>query len=89
MCSSDLNLSVMHFAKYERLPNKKISEKQIQSWACDFDKLNRIDGQDWKDIAAVLDVSQTDLFWQVNILSAGKFRKQYDQLFLKMQREDK
>ena len=73
----------------ERLPNKKITEKQLQSWASDFDKLNRIDGQGWKDIAAVLDFSQSDPFWQVNILSAGKFRKKYDQLFLKMQREDK
>lgn len=71
----------------ERIPNKAITERQVQSWAYDFDKLNRLDNQKWETIAAVLDFSQTDSFWQSNILSASKFRKQFDQLYLKMQKE--
>lgn len=71
----------------ERIPNKVIPERQLQSWAYDFDKTHRLDKQDWQTIAAVLDFSQTDDFWQRNILSGGKFRKQFDQLFLNMQKE--
>jgi hypothetical protein len=71
----------------ERVPNKNISEQTIQSWAGDFDKLNRIDKQDWKTIDAVLDFSQSDTFWQNNILSGATFRKQYDKLYLKMPKE--
>ena len=73
----------------ERLPNRKpFTETCLQSWALDFDRLNRIDGHEWQDIAAVLDFSQSDSFWRLNILSAGKFRKQYDQLWLKMKEEE-
>ena len=71
----------------ERIPNKKIPETHLQTWAADFDKANRIDGHSWDDIGEVLTFSQDDSFWQINILSGAKFRKQYDQLYLKMQKE--
>lgn len=73
----------------ERLPGKKpFTENCLQSWALDFDRLNRIDRHRWQDIAAVLDFSQSDSFWRTNILSAGKFRKQYDRLWLQMKEEE-
>lgn len=72
----------------ERIPGKKYAEVTLQSWARDFDKVNRLDGHSWDDIGTVLTFSQNDSFWQGNILSGAKFRKQYDQLYLKMQKED-
>ncbi len=60
------------------------SEAILQSWAADFDKCHRLDKHDWEDINAVLQFSQLDPFWQTNILSGGKFRKQYTQLLAKM-----
>ena len=72
----------------ERIPGKKYAEATLQSWAKDFDRVNRLDGHSWDDIGTVLTFSQNDSFWQGNILSGAKFRKQYDQLYLKMQKED-
>lgn len=69
----------------ERLPNcTPHSETTLQSWAADFDKCNRLDKHGWEDINGVLQFSQSDPFWSTNILSAGKFRKQYTQLLAKM-----
>lgn len=69
----------------ERLPNcTPHSETTLQNWAADFDKCNRLDGHGWEDIDKVLQFSQSDPFWCTNILSAGKFRKQYTQLLARM-----
>lgn len=69
----------------DRLPTKPpATEAQKQKWADAFDKLNCIDGQDWELIAEVLEFSQTDDFWQKNILSGDKFRKQFFALLSKM-----
>lgn len=69
----------------ERLPTKpEASEATLQSWARDIDKLNRIDGQSWDDIADVLEYSQNDAFWAPNIMSGAKFRKQYFTLLGRM-----
>ena len=69
----------------ERLPNCTAhSEATLQSWAADFEKCNRLDKHDWESINEVLQFSQSDSFWQSNILSGGKFRKQFTQLLAKM-----
>lgn len=69
----------------DRLPTKpKTPETTLQSWADAFDRVNRIDGQDWELIAAVLEFSQEDDFWRNNILSGDKFRKQFFTLLAKM-----
>lgn len=69
----------------ERLPScTPHSEAILQSWAADFDKCHRLDKHDWEDINAVLQFSQLNPFWQTNILSGAKFRKQYTQLLAKM-----
>lgn len=69
----------------ERLPScTPHSETTLQNWAADFDKCHRLDGHSWEDIDKVLQFSQFDSFWQSNILSGGKFRKQFTQLLAKM-----
>lgn len=69
----------------KRLPSTKDpTENILQKWADAFDKCNRIDGHPWEEIKLVLEFSQRDPFWQVNILSGDKFRKQYTVLLSKM-----
>ena len=60
------------------------TEKQLQGWADAFDKCNRLDGHGWAEIERVLLFSQDDPFWQKNILSGEKFRKQYTSLLARM-----
>ena len=60
------------------------SEKQLQAWADAFDKCHRLDGHDWSEIERVLLFSQDDPFWQKNILSGEKFRRQYTALLARM-----
>lgn len=61
----------------KRLEKPEKDEKTLQSWSADFDKMVRIDKLDIDEIKDVLVFSQTHKFWKNNILSAGKFRKQY------------
>lgn len=68
-----------------RLPGQKgAEERRLQTWALEFDRCHRLDGHSWEDIGRVLRFSQTDPFWQANILSGGKFREKYVQLLAKM-----
>lgn len=59
----------------------------LDNWGKEISKMIRIDKRDIVEIEKVINWCQSDSFWQNNILSADKFRKQYDQLALKM--EDK
>ena len=69
----------------QRLPTASPpSEKQLQAWAGAFDKCHRLDGHDWSEIERVLLFSQDDPFWQKNILSGEKFRRQYTALLARM-----
>lgn len=56
----------------------------LNSWAKEFDLMIRSDSRTVPDIEAVMVWSQKDAFWRTNILSAGKLRKQFDQLHMKM-----
>lgn len=68
-----------------RLPNcTPHTEATVQAWAVDFDRCNRLDGHNWDDINDVLAFSQSDPFWRKNILSGGKFRKQFTALLAQM-----
>ena len=69
----------------QRLPTASPpSERQLQSWADAFDRCHRLDGHSWDEIEEVLLFSQSDKFWQQNILSGEKFRKQYTALLARM-----
>ncbi len=64
-------------------------EKDLQKWANEFEKMVRLDKYDINEIKEVLVFSQKNDFWQTNILSASKFRKQYLTLLAQMKRENK
>lgn len=66
----------------ERKPDFK--EKNLQAEAHHIDLMIRVDKRDPQKIANVIAWCQTDDFWQNNILSTSKLRKQFDKLELKM-----
>ena len=63
----------------------KIKEPNFDKWSISIERLNRIDARSYTEIEAVIRWCQIDEFWHKNILSADKLRKQFTQLFLKMQ----
>lgn len=71
----------------ERLPNKK--EPDFQKWADEVRKSVELDGVPIERYKQALDWSQNDDFWQANILSTNKLRKQFDTIYLQMQRDNK
>lgn len=59
-----------------------------KTWMQAIDRLIRIDEYTPDNIRQVIDWCQQDEFWQGNILSAGKLRKQFDQLKHRMFQEN-
>jgi phage replication O-like protein O len=55
----------------------------LSNWTKIFDDMLKIDKRLPEDIIAVMEWSQKDLFWRTNILSAGKLREKFDQLYMK------
>lgn len=72
----------------KRLNKPLKEEKDLQRWAADFNKMVRLDNYDIEEIKQVLMFSQKNDFWQTNILSAAKFRKQYLTLLSQMKRDE-
>ena len=66
------------------LRNLNFKKPNLQIWAKDVDLMIRIDSRTPEDIRRVIEWCQSDPFWQNNILSTAKLRKQFDQLRLKM-----
>ncbi len=66
------------------LRNPEHKKPNIQSWCKHIDLMIRIDNRNPDDIETIINWCQHDTFWQDNILSTRKLRKQYDQLNLKM-----
>ena len=78
----------------ERNPNQKYPN--LQKWAYRIDLMIRKDNRDPENIERVIKWCQADnipnkkgFCWANNILSTNKLREQYDQLFLKMKKNQK
>jgi hypothetical protein len=67
------------------------SKKPIvtDKWLSDMERLYRIDQRSWEQITKAIQWCQDDDFWRANIMSPAKLRKQYDQLRLAAQRDQK
>ena len=63
--------------------NPKAKKPNLNKWCSDFDLMLRVDDRSIEDVIRVMEWCQHDSFWKSNILSAGKLREKYDQLFLK------
>ena len=68
--------------------NSKFKKPDLQNWAIHLDRMIRIDKRDPAEIFQVIQWCQADDFWQNNILSTEKLRKQYDQLAMKMKKSN-
>ena len=68
-------------------PNYKLTGS-LDKWANEFRLMVERDKRTVEQIAAVMEWSQQDSFWQSNILSAGKLREKFDQLSLRMNQKN-
>jgi len=75
---------LVHTPNFPHLKNGN-KKKTVERWAVDVEKLLRIDRVDFEEFKKVLQFSQTDEFWQKNILSGKKLREQYGQLLTRIQ----
>jgi hypothetical protein len=57
-----------------------------RAWLTDMDRLHRIDGRTWEEIAGAIHWSQCDDFWRANILSPAALRKSFDRMRLQARR---
>lgn len=64
-----------------------VKSVNIERWANDIRLLCENDGVNINDAWKVFKWANSDSFWQTNILSAAKFRKQYAQLSAKMPKQ--
>jgi len=64
--------------------NPVFKKPDVQKWGNEIGLVLRVDKRPVKEVEAVIYWCQADSFWQNNILSPGKLRKQYDQLLMKM-----
>lgn len=56
----------------------------VETWASHIDKLHRIDGRTFEQIAYMIKWTQHDQFWSQNILSTEKLREKFNDLIPKL-----
>lgn len=86
---SDLHLSLATFFQgliRERKADYKFTGT-VEKWADTIRLMIEKDGRAAERIRAVIKWSQADSFWQNNILSPDKLRKQFDRLEMQMNKE--
>lgn len=71
--------------KHVKPPTYKNKPPNLNRWAEDIDKINRLDGIDWDTIIKVIDHTVKHKFWSMNVLSGEKLRKQFNVLYLDWQ----
>ena len=64
-------------------PKAKIPAS-LKPWCGHINKMIEVDKRSPEEIKSLIKWCQNDSFWWQNIRSAGKLRKQYDQLYIKM-----
>lgn len=75
----------MMFAKIQELdPDHKLKEPNYSIWANEIRLMEKVDGRELNDAWDLFLAANSHEFWQTQILSPSKFRKQYDALHLKL-----
>jgi len=71
---------------YEKIleNNPKTKKPNLQVWAKHIDLAIREDNRTAEDLRILIEWSQVDPFWKLNILSTQKLRDKFDQLWVKM-----
>lgn len=73
--------------KFSTLSDSEL-EKTIQSYGGEINKMFRLDNRTYEQIEILINWSQQDSFWQSNILSMPKLRKQFDTLAIQMKTKE-
>ena len=86
--SEDLRLAKLLFSLIKQnSPTHK--QPNMDSWANDVRKIRELDGRTEEQIEIIMRWAQQNDFWQSNILSPAKLRKQFDALVIKARSEIK
>lgn len=85
--SREMQLSIL-LSELMRKNNPKclLPTDSFYSWCESFRLTMNRDGRDFEDMKNLIKFSQWHQFWKTNILSANKFREQYDKLTLERDR---
>lgn len=88
--SESLRLSQLLFTLHKKYDSAYgASKRRIETWACDIEKLHRIDGRKYSDIEGVIRWVKTDgNFWFSNIMSGAKLREQFSRLCVQMAQDN-
>ena len=63
--------------------DQKVKKPNIDNWASDIEKINRLDGRSYDDIEKVIRwVKTPGNFWFANIMSGKKLRMQFSRLYI-------
>ena len=66
-----------------RQVDQKVKKPNIDNWASDIEKINRLDGRSYDDIEKVIRwVKTPGNFWFANIMSGKKLRMQFSRLYI-------
>jgi hypothetical protein len=81
--SEELRLATLLFDHLHQRDDK-LKRPNLQTWAVHIDRLIRIDNREPEEIECVIRWCQADSFWQSNIRSTDKLRRQFATLVDKM-----
>jgi hypothetical protein len=62
------------------LNNPEAKKPNMQSWADQLRKMVELDGRTLEQVKGMIEWSQADDFWKVNVLCTKKLREKYDQM---------
>lgn len=80
--SKELCELLINYCKRDN-PNFSKTVDQINKWTNAIGAIHFLDNYTWEDIKKVIDFAKNDGFWNSNILSGEKLRKQMEQLYVK------
>ncbi|MBO7695661.1 MAG: phage replisome organizer N-terminal domain-containing protein [Methanobrevibacter sp.] len=80
--SKELCELLINYCKRDN-PNFSKTVDQINKWTNAIGAIHFLDNYTWEDIKKVIDFAKNDGFWNSNILSGDKLRKQMEQLYVK------
>ena len=84
ICPESIELCEL-LINYCKRDNPNFSKKTdiINTWTNDIGKIHFLDNYSWDDIKKLINFAKNDNFWNSNIMSGDKLRKQMDQLYVK------
>lgn len=81
------NVELLHNTILERYPHLE-KEFNFEKDCIEMNRLHRLDGWTYEQIESIARWSQQDDFWQQNILSVSKLRKQFNKLVIRAKSEN-